>query len=62
MMTCRITFTQYYEYEVEANNEDEAFDKAYELYHAEMVSPIAKTHYDEYDIEILHDDDDDDDD
>lgn len=54
-----VVFTQYYEYEVKAHNEDAAFDEAYEEFRAEMSRPIARTGYDDVDIErILLDDDD----
>ena len=51
-MKYTVTFVKYYDYEIEANNENEAMDKAYEEYCNSMHSPIADTTYD--DVEILH--------
>lgn len=57
-MKYRVIFTQYYEYEVEANDDNEAHDKAYAEFEAEMRYPVANTIYDEIEIECLDDDDD----
>ena len=46
-----VTFAQYWEYEVEADNEDEAFDNAYHEFVSEMLYPVANTNYDEYLVE-----------
>lgn len=51
-MKYTVTFVKYYDYEIEANNENEAMDKAHEEYCNSMRSPIADTTYD--DVEILH--------
>ena len=51
MRNYHVTFSKYYDYDVEAYNEDDAHDKAYEMYASEMRSPIADTTYDEMDIE-----------
>ena len=45
-----VTFVQYYTYEVEAENEDEAFDSAYENFDVETHRPIANNWYDEVEI------------
>lgn len=46
-----VTFTQYNDYEVEAHNEDAAFDKAYEEFRVDMSRPIARTWYDNIEVE-----------
>lgn len=58
MMKCLVTFTQWYDYTVEAVDPDEAFDKAHELFENDMRRPIARTYYDDYEIEILEESDD----
>lgn len=45
-----VYFTKYYHYVVEADDEDEAFDFAYEDFVSEMRIPIADTSYDEVEI------------
>ena len=42
-----VTFCQYNAYWVEANDESEAENKAYEEFKSEMTSSVAHTHYDE---------------
>ncbi len=42
-----VTFCQYNVYWVEANDESEAENKAYEEFKNEMTSFVAHTHYDE---------------
>ena len=59
MKKYRVIFTQYYEYEVDANNDNEAHDKAYKELEAEMRYPVANTIYDEIEIECLDDDEED---
>lgn len=54
-MKYRVTFTCYYEYEVEAEDENEAEDIGYDEFRSEMARPIACTHYDDIDIECLDD-------
>ena len=54
-----VTFTQYYTYQVEANNEQEAENTAYGLFKQEMCYPVANTSYDELEIECLDEDEDD---
>ena len=56
-----VTFVQYYNVEVEVDDElleedpqgaeDEAFDKAYEDFESYMRMPLAHTNYDEVEIE-----------
>lgn len=46
-----VTFTQNFVYAVEANDETEAENKAYELFQREMQRPIANTHYDEVSVD-----------
>lgn len=50
-MEYKVTFTQYYTYEVTAENEEEAFDSAYEDFVSDMRSPIANTCYDDVEVE-----------
>lgn len=45
-----VTFEKYYTYEVEANNEDEAFDNAYEDFRCDMRYPVADTSYDSVEV------------
>jgi hypothetical protein len=54
MNTYTVTFIQYYEYEIDAHDEDTAFDKAYEKFKSEMYRPIARTGYDDVDIECTN--------
>ena len=58
----RVTFTQRYDYDVEVEapegssdfaNESEAEDKAYDLFRADMHYPVARTEYDEVEVELL---------
>lgn len=47
-----VTFIKYYTYEVEADNEDEAIDLAFEEnFYRDMHSPIADCTYDEVEVE-----------
>lgn len=46
-----VMFTQYYEYLVEANSEEEAKELGYRKFSAEQRIPIADTHYDEVSVE-----------
>lgn len=52
-MTYNVTFSRYDTYEVEAENEDEAIDKAYEMFRAENSRSVASNHYDEVDVEEI---------
>lgn len=51
MRTYKVWFTKYFEYDVEADSEDEATDLAYDLFCAEQRMPIANTSYDEVEVE-----------
>lgn len=52
----KVWFTQYYCYEVEAEDEDVAFDLAYEDFDTEMHRPIARTYYDEAEVIEIEED------
>lgn len=65
-MICNVTFTCYYEYEVELPDtiaklyeddpqcvEDFAIERAYEEFCAMRRTPIADTSYDEVEVEVL---------
>lgn len=62
MVTIRVIFTCYYDYDVEVDNkayeenpglaEHEAIEKAYEQFYAERTSSIADTSYDEVEVEV----------
>ena len=47
MANYAVTFCQYNVYWVEANDESEAENKAYEEFKSDMTSSIAHTYYDE---------------
>lgn len=51
MKEYRVTFVKYYNYYVEADNEDIAIDIAEEDFRADMRCPIADTTYDEVEWE-----------
>jgi hypothetical protein len=51
MATFTVRFIQQYEYEVEANDVDEAMDNAEEQFSYDMRSPIANTVWDEMIVE-----------
>lgn len=53
-----VTFTQYFGYDVEADSEDEAIDAATELFESDMRTPIARTDYDEVEVDREEGDDD----
>lgn len=55
-MNYTVTFVQYYTYEVEAENDQEAENKAYEEFRADMCCPIAHTHYDDVEVECDEED------
>lgn len=46
-----VTFTQRHYYEVEAENETEAEDLAYQQFYSDVSSSVANTHIDEAEIE-----------
>ena len=54
-MKYQVTFIQNHQYEIDAQNECEAFTKAHEKWCAEMRSSVANTVYD--DVEIICDED-----
>lgn len=56
-----VTFTQYWSYEVEAPNEDDAFDKAEELFERDMHQAVAHTWWDESEVECVEHGDEDED-
>ena len=55
MAKYRVTFTTYKEYEVDAENENEALNEAERELRADRSIPISDTHYDEKDIEKIED-------
>lgn len=57
-MKYKVTFTQEWEYEVAAEDERDAEDKAYALFATEMRIAIADTHIDDVIIEELEDEED----
>ena len=50
VMLYNVTFTQYWEYEVEAKTTEEAQDLAYEMFKRDMYYPVAHTSYDEVEV------------
>lgn len=56
-MKYTVRFERYYTYEIEADNEDEAFDNAYEEYQSDMRYPIADTWYDWVSVDCEEDED-----
>ena len=57
-MNYKVTFTQNYTYEVTADSEDEAYNKAHKEFVREMCYPVANTLYDYLDIECEDEDED----
>lgn len=55
-MKYKVYFTQYYSYEVEAEDEDAAVDLAYEDFESDMRRPITRTYYDECEVEEIEED------
>ena len=55
MTKYRVTFTTHEEYEVEAENESQAYRKAENELRSDRCRPIADIHYDERDIEKIED-------
>jgi hypothetical protein len=53
MATYEVGFIQSHCYEIEADSEEEAFDKAMEEFLDDMHRPIANTDYDDYFIDEL---------
>lgn len=56
-MKYTVTFTQYYEFEVEAKTVEEAEEKGEERFRDLMLRPIARTDYDDYEVFPDYDDD-----
>lgn len=54
-MRYRVIFTQYWDYEVEAEDEYEAEQVAKKEFLSDMHYPVAHTNYDDIDIEELED-------
>lgn len=52
-MRYKVTFIQYEEYEVEAESEEAAEDIAYKEFDADMHRNVARTLYDDMEIECL---------
>lgn len=53
MPNYEVYITKYWNYIVNADSEDEAEDKVYELFRKNQLSPIADTSYDEIEVEEL---------
>lgn len=51
-----VTFVQYHTYEVEAEDEHEAENKAYKEFESDMYYPMANTFYDDVEIECDEED------
>ena len=47
----RVSFIQYHTYDVEAETESEAEDKAWKEFQSDMRSSVASTQYDDIEIE-----------
>lgn len=58
-MTYTVTFVQYHTYEVDAEDENEAFDNAYDEFQSDMRCSIACTSYDYAKVECNEDEDED---
>lgn len=56
-----VTLSQIYSYEVEAHNEDDAFDEAERLFENEMCQAVARTWWDESEVECVEHGDEDED-
>lgn len=52
-----VTFTQYHEYWIDADSEEEAEKLGYRKFCAEQRIPIADTHYDEVSVELQENED-----
>lgn len=57
-MLYNVTFIRNDDYEVEAETEDEAIDKAFEMFKLENQRSIANSHYDEVEVVEIEDDED----
>ena len=58
MKKYHVIFTEYYEFEVEAEDEDEAYEIGFGDYECEKRCSIAHTCYDEVEIECLDEEED----
>lgn len=56
-MTYTVTFVQYHTYEVEADDENEAFDNAYDEFQSDMRCSIACVNYDYAKVECNEEED-----
>lgn len=59
-MKYRVKFFQCYEYDIEADNEDEAIENAEEEFKADMCSPIVNTVWDSMECWTIDENDNDD--
>ena len=55
-MNYTVTFIQYHTYDVEAESDSEAENKAYREFASDMRHPVAQTWYDEVEIECDEED------
>lgn len=53
MATYEVGFIQSHCYEIEADSEEEAFNKAMDEFLDDMHRPIADTNYDDYFIDVI---------
>ena len=53
MAKFRVSFIQYHTYNVEADTESEAEDKAWKEFRSDMCGSVASTQYDNIEIEDL---------
>lgn len=53
-----VTFTQYHQYEIEADSQDAACNIGYNVFAADMKIPVANTLYDEVEAELISGDED----
>lgn len=58
MKKYRVVFTEYYDFEVEAEDEDEAYEMGFERYETIKRCPIANLCYDGVEVECLDEEDD----
>lgn len=58
-MTYTVTFSQYHTYNVEAENENEAFNSAHEEFLRDMYYPATNTWYDEVCVDCEEEEDED---
>lgn len=53
MSRFKVSFIQYHTYDVEADTEEEAEDKAWREFHSDMRGSIASTEFDDIEIREL---------